>query len=116
MRQRNRLGELAEFPFTKIQPRDFRVRIASASPQLLTRVIITTSDPTALAKFYPVKVLEAFPHLSCVLCEVEAGEIKRLAGSDLVDSIQNDYLKVDVGHEFHLTNKHPSVMGPGPAG
>jgi len=108
-----RLRDLAEFPFTKIQPDDFRVQIASAHPQLLTRVIITTSDPVALAKVYQVKVLQAFPHLSCVLCEVEAGEIRRLAGSDLVDSIQNDYLKLDVGRGFHLTNAYPRIVGPG---
>jgi hypothetical protein len=112
MTNRHGLRDLAEFPFSKIQPEDFRVRIASASPKLLTRVIITTSDPTALAKFYQVKILQAFPHLSCVLCEVAAGEIRRLASSDLVDSIQNDYLKVDVGHGFHLTNAHPRIMGP----
>ena len=108
-----KLRELAEFPFTKIQPYDFRVQIASAHPQMLARVIITTSDPTALAKFYEVKVLQAFPHLSCVVCEVEAGEVRRLAASDLVDSIQNDYLKLDVGRGFHLTNAYPRVMGPG---
>ena len=107
------LRDLAEFPFTKIQPPEFRVRVASAPPQLLLRVIITTSDLSALRTYYPVKVLQVFPHLSCAVCEVPAAEIRHLAASDLVDSIQNDYLKVDVVHGFHLTNRNPPTMGPG---
>jgi hypothetical protein len=112
----NKWKELGEFPFTKIEPKDFRVRVAAAPPQMLARVIITTSDPSELTKFYPVKILQAFPHLSCVVCEVPAGEIKRLANSDLVDSIRNDSMRVDVGYGFSLTNSNSRPMGPGVAG
>ena len=34
MGRHSKLRELAEFPFTKIEPADFRVRIASAPPQM----------------------------------------------------------------------------------
>jgi hypothetical protein len=106
------LRELAEFPFTKINPYDFRVQIASAPPTMLTRVLITTSDPTSLAKCYPVKVLQLFPHLSVAVCEVPAGELRKLVESDLVDGIQNDVMKLDVGFGFHLTNSYPRIMVP----
>ena len=109
---RHKLKELAEFPFTKIHPPDFRVQIASAPPTMLTRVLITTADPTSLAQHYPVKVLQLFPHLNVAVCEVPAGELRRLAESDLVEAIQNDVVKLDVGFGFHITDSYPGIMVP----
>jgi hypothetical protein len=107
--RRNRLRELAEFPFTKIQPPDFRVQIASARPSLFTRVFVETTNPSQLAMLPLVHVVRDLSHLGFVVCELPLRQVTDLARLESVGSVWKDDVR------FHYPNPRPIPLGTGPA-
>ena len=85
-----RLRELAEFPFTKIQPRSFRMQIASAPPKRLTRILVGTLDVDELKQVAAVHVVRVYDHLGFVLCELPACSVAVVASLPSVASIWDD--------------------------
>ena len=109
--RRSRLRELAEFPFTKIQPPDFRIQIASARPPtLLTRVFVGTTEPVSLRRQPSLRVIREYAHLGLVVCELPTEKVVDLARLDSVSSVWKDDVRL------HYPNPRPIPMGTGPPG
>lgn len=90
-----RLGrELSEFPFRKLNPPDFAVRLTGmAEPELhepLRVWVETTNISRVVSLCGYVKVLMACPWIDFVLLETTGRDLGRLTASDLVRSVWND--------------------------
>jgi hypothetical protein len=87
--------ELAEFPYGKLEPLDFRLEIAGAEKRdlenRLIRVWVELADVRKVLKVAGfARVIEKFPHINFVYVETYASELGFLVASDLVRSVWND--------------------------
>ena len=87
--------ELGRFPFTKLKPRSFRVRIASLTEQELekhpVRIWIETEDIAKVVKIADsARILRTYPHLDLIYLEAYASQLASLVASELVRSVWND--------------------------
>jgi hypothetical protein len=91
----NRIRELGEFPFSKLKPVDFRLKIAGLPDRELQmrkiKVWVETSDIVKVVKLVGFgRVIRAYPHLDYVYLETYANELASLVESELVRSVWND--------------------------
>jgi len=110
--------ELAAFPFTKLNPPDFRVEIAGLAERELERrpvkVWVEVDDIGKVLKIAGfARVLRSYPHLNYVYLETYVRELASLVASDLVRSVWND-LPVRADGCVVVSESHPSALSLGP--
>jgi len=111
--------ELADFPFGKLYPADFRTQIASIPERDLekhpVRVWVETENIAKVIKLAgSARVLRVYPHLNYVLLQTYASELAGLVASDLVRSVWNDMpLKAEGPFAVPKTSVRPGIVEAG---
>jgi hypothetical protein len=112
---------LAAFPFSKLKPPSFRVKIASLTEELLSKLPVriwveTGNIPEVVQVAGTAHIIRTYPHLDLVYLETFGDALSALVKNDLVRSVWNDLPVKAEG--CVVTETHPSVraLAPGSHG
>lgn len=105
--------ELGQFPFSKLHPQSFRVKIAGLSERELeaypVKIWVETEDISKIVKIAgSVRIIRTYPHLNLVYLEAYASQLASLVKSQLVRSVWNDEPVRAEG--CVVTRTHPSAI------